>query len=153
MIKSHNLIFIFVLLISFVSSFFFEIPKDEGNSSLITFLSILIGFVMTAFTSLFSSKFVSSLYHEKDKEDNSLTLKHRLKNYFSLFFEFSILSVLFLLCIPNFSWKIPYIDKFFKITLGKNNFLLAIVVGNTLIFYFIFDYFCKIFIKENNNDK
>lgn len=113
--------------------------------ALIAFLSIITGFTLTAFSSIFSSKIVQKLFNIKDDENPSITLKHRLKNYFLFAFDGSLSSIIFLLIAPTKIYiNTPKINFF----IYKDFFILPIISFNIFIYYKITRYFSKIFIKE-----
>ena len=82
-----------IFVVSLVYSICFEI--NINTSAVITFLSIVIGFQMTAFALLFSSDTVKRLYNTKDENNPRLTLCHTLKNNYN--YIFSILSIIILI--------------------------------------------------------
>lgn len=146
MSKIDRIKFWILLLLSLIGSLYIhkQYPLIEYNfSDLVTFLSILTGFQITAFSLLFYSKIVSNLYKINDIDNPSKTLKHSLKNYYSFSLNLSILSIIFLLLIP---------DILFTVCI-KKLFVIPIVLANTFMFYKTNNFLYKIFIKETTNEK
>ena len=140
----------FLLFSYFFRSFLEGIAKlnikvvyNYNYDSIITFLSVVYGFFSMSFPLIFSSKLISKLYNKKDNEDNSITQKHRIKNYFIFSFYFSSVSIIFFLLFPN---KIT-IETFI---IKKTYFIMPIIFSNFFIYYRIIYYLSKIFIKEKN---
>ena len=145
MIKKHNIILLLVVIFSFISNIFYDIGNFQDYSAIVTYLSILTGFFMAAFSSIFSSKVVLSLYTIKDSENPSITLKHRLKNYFLFSFDFAICSILFMLLFPD-TVKLPFVGYI----ITKREFVIPILLSNSVLYYFIIRYLGKIFIKNSS---
>ena len=98
MYKKDNII-ILVIVTSFITiSFIFKIniPKDTINN-FITFFTVYLGFIMTAFAIMSSNQEIKKLYLKNDPEDSSIRLLHRLANYFIVNFIFIIFSITILL--------------------------------------------------------
>ena len=130
--------YFFILILSVVYSYFIRPQFDTTN--IITFLSIIMGFQITAFALLFSSDTVHLLYKQKDKEFPQLTLKHRLKNYYKNSFNTLLVSIIILLLCPS-HWIL------------LNLVTLPIILVNSYMLYTTNEYLYKIFIKEKENAK
>lgn len=138
----HKIILIILGVLSLVICFLYQNKTSENSyDAIVTFLSILFGFTLTAFTTLFSSKFVSDLYKTQDKENKYITLKHRLKNYFLTSFNISIVSIIFLLVFPN---KLTI----YNISFYKEMFIFPIILVNSCMYYILLHYLGKLFIKN-----
>lgn len=133
-----NKMYFFILILSVVYSYFIRPQFDTTN--IITFLSIIMGFQITAFALLFSSDTVHLLYKQKDKEFPQLTLKHRLKNYYKNSFNTLLVSIIILLLCPS-HWIL------------LNLVTLPIILVNSYMLYTTNEYLYKIFIKEKENAK
>lgn len=90
------IIFIIVSLLCF--KFHFSIEKQD-TSSIISFLSIYFGFLITSFSIMINSNEIKKLNLKKDPEDNSLTLLYRLANYYKFAIFASLFSILYVLSI------------------------------------------------------
>ena len=130
--------YFFILILSVVYSYFIRPQFDTTN--VITFLSIIMGFQITAFALLFSSDTVHLLYKQKDKEFPQLTLKHRLKNYYKNSFNTLLISIIILLLCPS-HWML------------LNLVTLPIILVNSYMLYTTNEYLYKIFIKEKEHAK
>lgn len=122
-----------ILVISLVYSICFEI--NINTSEVITFLSIVIGFQMTAFALLFSSDTVKRLYNTKDENNPRLTLCHTLKNNYKLAFNTLLISIVFLL-ITSDEYRLVHIA------------VLPIIFVNAYLLYNNANILYKIFIKD-----
>lgn len=134
-----NKIYIGVLFLSLVFSYFVDIQVDV--SDIVTFLSIIMGFQITAFSLLFTSDTVKELYKHKSSYNPTITQKHELKNYYKLSFNTSIVSIFILLFVPK---NLPSIGHLLY---------LPIVTLNCYTLYKTNQFLYKIFIKENSNTK
>lgn len=149
MTNIHKLGFISIILFSVLIEILFyndisgKITYDY--SAIITFLSIISGFILSGFSLLFSSTFVSSLYKVKDKENPQITLKHRLKNYFSLSFNVSIISVIILIIYPQY---IRFSYNKHSFCLEKDMLALPIILINTFLYIVLMNHICKVFVKQ-----
>lgn len=133
-----NKMYFFILILSVIYSYFIRPQFDTTN--VITFLSIIMGFQITAFALLFSSDTVHLLYKQKDKEFPQLTLKHRLKNYYKNSFNTLLISIIILLLCPS-HWML------------LNLVTLPIILVNSYMLYTTNEYLYKIFIKEKEHAK
>lgn len=145
--KDNCIIFIVSILIFFISikfRFSFFTTKNYDPANVITFLSIVLGFQTGAFALLFSSTIVRDLYKIKDSEDNKITLKHRLKNYYKSSFVASILSILFLILFDtNNELIIKNIFSDYFVCM-----IPCIIFINTFILFKTNSLLYKIFIKD-----
>lgn len=148
MYKKDNFIIcitsILMVIISVRFRFYFFTTKNYDPANVITFLSIILGFQTGAFALLFSSTTVRDLYKIKDLENNKITLKHRLKNYYKASFIVSILSILFLILFDTSNALI--VKNIFS-----NYFVCAIpciIFMNTFILFKTNSLLYKIFIKD-----
>lgn len=133
-----NKIYFSILILSIVYSYF--IRPQFNTTNIITFLSIIMGFQITAFALLFSSETVQLLYKQKDEKFPKLTLKHRLKNYYKDSFNTLLVSIILLLLCPS-HWRLLDVIT------------LPIILVNSYMLYDTNKYLYKIFMKENKNAK
>lgn len=100
MYKIDNFLAILIfLIISFLCfKFNFKLEKQDV-SSIISFLSIYFGFLITSFSIMINSDEVKKLNTKKDPEDNSLTLLYRLGNYYKFAIFSSLFTIIFLLLV------------------------------------------------------
>lgn len=144
MIFKDKIIFCVILIISIIFTIGFarEISGYKYDySAIITFISVIVGFLCTGFSILFNSSFIDSLYHIIDEENKSISLKHRIKNYFLFALRYSILSIIILLLYPE---KV----NFWGIDLLKQYLIIPIVISNSILYLILINYLSKIFIKN-----
>ena len=121
-------------------------PKSYSQfSELITFLSILIGFQITALSILFNSRILKVLYDKKNKVYR--TELHRLKSYFSYSIYFEIISIVALLILRD-----SYLFSLNEWTLCvyKSYLVLPIITGSVYCFLKISNDFFRIFVLLRN---
>lgn len=100
MIKGLDVLqIIFIFIISFVAGFFifFYNQNKDFFTELITFLSILFGFQITAFSVLFNSKSLSTLHKLQDETYGNRLEKLSRYFEFTFYIEFIIIVMLFIL--------------------------------------------------------
>ncbi len=144
MVKKDRIIFGLILICSIVITIIFASNIKQYKydySAIITFISVIVGFLCTGFSMLFNSAFIDSLYHIKDEENKQISLKHRIKNYFLFAFKYSIVSVVVLLLYPR---KINICG----LILWKQYLVVSIVVSNSALYLIFINYLSKIFIKN-----
>lgn len=137
--KIYICIFILLLIISLFFSSLVDIQADV--SDIVTFVSIVMGFQIAAFSLLFTSDTVKELYKHKSSSNPKITQKHELKNYYKLSFDISIISIFILLFVPK---NIPSIVHLLY---------LPIVLLNCCGLWVTNNFLYKIFIKESKNAK
>lgn len=81
--KIIKLILISVIAVFMLSSFLYLEKTIDAFGHIITFLSIITGFCITALSIIASSNFAKALYKKEDPKDNSKTLLHNLTNMFA----------------------------------------------------------------------
>lgn len=137
--------FILILLISIPIGYLILPKCYEQFSDLITFLSILIGFQITAISILFNSRIVNVLYDNKNK--SYITELHRLKAYFKYAINYELISVVLLLTFPK---EFPLSIFNHQIMFYKSYFVLPIILGSIFCFLKISNEFFRIFILPRN---
>lgn len=138
-------ILILLLLVSLPIGYFI-IPESYGQfSELITFLSILIGFQITALSILFNSRILKVLYDNKN--DVYRTELHRLKSYFSYSIYFEIISIVLLLILQD-SYHISFNE--WKLSVYKSYLVVPIIAGSVYCFLKISNDFFRIFVLPRN---
>lgn len=144
--KSKDMrILVLLLLLSFPIGYFIMPESYSQFSELITFLSILIGFQITALSILFNSRILRVLYNNKN--DVYRTELHRLKSYFSYSIYFEIISIVVLLILRE-SYNISINE--FKLSLYKSYLVIPIIAGSTYCFLKISNDLFRIFILPRN---
>lgn len=133
MSKKYKIAYWVVFILSCVFSQFYDWKLN--SSDIVAFVSIIMGFQITAFSLLFYSNVVQKLYNEKSLNNPNITLKHELKNYYSLSFNTSLITIMLILLVPN------------DILKQKISFITVCI--NSYMFYITNSFLYKIFIKES----
>lgn len=144
--KSKDRNILILLLLLSIPIGYFILPKSYNQfSELITFLSILIGFQITALSILFNSRILKILYDNKNKVYR--TELHRLKSYFSYSIYFEVTSIVVLLIFQD---SYSYSFKNWDLSLYKSYFVLPIITGSIYCFLKISNDFFRIFVLPRN---
>ena len=141
MYKRHIIVLIIIFLCSTIFSYYAKIDYLHNNflSNLITFLSITVGFIITSISILFSSNTIKNFYNEVDKEKNTITKLHRLKNYYNFAVLTAIISVVIALLLSLFEKQIVVF-----------HFILGVLAINVYIFIIMFSLLLNLFVFENS---
>lgn len=140
-----NIIFYLIIIASLILGYFVIPSCYNYYSELITFLSILIGFQITALSILFNSRILKVLYDKKDKTYK--TELHRLKVYFAYSIYFEITSIILLLVLQN-EYEFTIIN--YDICFYKSFLVLPIIFGSVYCFLKISNDFFRIFVLPRN---
>lgn len=145
-------IFIYIIFV-FVLSTYLNLDNSQYFSDIITFLSVTIGFSITALSIIATSQFSKELYKKEDKKNNSKTLLHTLIDKFKIaitVFLGTIVSILIFYYLDD----VNFVDyKFWKTHIS----IKTVLVGNTWlltilsIYHFVkvFNLFTKFIIKNS----
>jgi|SRR5690554_6701464 len=144
--KSKDKKILILLLLVSVPIGYLIMPKNYSQfSELITFLSILIGFQITALSILFNSRILKVLYDNKNKVYR--TELHRLKSYFSYSIYFEIISIVALLILRD-SYHFSLNE--WTLSVYKSYLVLPIITGSVYCFLKISNDFFRIFVLPRN---
>ena len=80
--KKIRMIVLSIFTIFMLSSFFHLEQTEKAFGHIITLLSIITGFCITALSIIATSNFAKDLYRQEDPDDNSRTLLHNLTDMF-----------------------------------------------------------------------
>lgn len=134
MYKNDNIFSIIILVVISILSYFIQTElSSDILTSLMTFLSIYFGFLITSFSILISSEEIKKLYKKADPEDNAINLLERLANYYKVAISSCILSVIIMLLLLIFN-----ITQIFFIILGL---VIYSIYPMRMIFKILFDVF------------
>jgi hypothetical protein len=140
MIKFSSLL----LFIIFVN--YFKIDNDKAHDSIIAFLSIGVGFCVTAISLLASSNFSKKLYSIESRKNNSMTLFHEFIAKFKKTFGLCILTILIVFIYKFLSTEnqtpatadVYLLFHYYKLELNFYFFKVSIVRSfNALIWFFL----------------
>ncbi|NME70747.1 hypothetical protein [Flammeovirga aprica] len=130
---------IIILIVTIIGSNRPEVKNDPLYNYILTFLSITIGFCITALTIIGSSKFSIKLYRLTSEKDRSKTLLHELTNNFKntlyLFVSVVILIIIDALVSPMFFYKhtvsleLAFLSTSFEFSLKSLLFIFIIFLS------------------------
>ena len=127
--------------------FFCINPSYQNYSDIITFLSIMIGFKITALAILFTSPLKKMLYDRRIKVYQ--TELHRLRDFYRHSLHWEVLCVILLFIIPNHIFTITLLG--IEIEIGKYLLVFPIVTGTAFCFYRIYQELLTIFVYPTND--
>lgn len=122
---------------------FFNFDNSKAFVSIITFLSITIGFTITALSIIANSSFSKQLYSREDSKDNSKTLLHILVDHFK-YSTFLFVTTIILIFIYFFFIEDESKCEIFSI-LG-NNISIPIILKATIWYSTIWSFICFIML-------
>lgn len=142
-----------ILLFSTVWNF----DNKDAFDTIATFLSITIGFTITALSIIATSSFSKHLYSLEDDKDNSRTLLHILISEFKISTVIFICTIGLILIFQFFtiSNNVLFYAKSYPISF---NVLLKSIIGYMTIvsfiyFFRLFDKFSKFVLQSAKNNK
>lgn len=134
-----------ILVILLMTKWNFD--NSSAFTSILTFLSIIAGFSITALSIIATSNFSKELYLKESPKNNSLTLLHELISIFknaTLLFIITIILILLFEFLSDVKWTILTV-KNYDITLCI--FLKAIIWYMTILSFGTFIYLLLTFSK------
>lgn len=140
-----SICFLIIIGLSFPVGYFIVPNCYKQYSEIITFLSILIGFQITAISILFNSRILNTLYDNKNKVYG--TELHKLKVYFKYSINFELTAIVLMLLLPNFI-NFCIINK--EIYLSKSLLVLPTITGSVYCFLKTSNELFRIFILPRN---
>lgn len=139
------LIFIGLTVASFIIGHRVIGVEFKDYSTLISFLSIVFGFLITSLSILYNSKLLNVLYDTKSKVYR--TELHRLKAYFAFSLNFLILVIVLLLILEE---KVTIEIKEYILDLYKSWLILPILVNTFYCFSKISSLLLRYFVIKRN---
>ena len=154
---------VLLFLSTIISTCFSRFQADTSDTfeMMMGFMSIIIGFSVTALSIVATSNFSKTLYKIEDKTDNSKTLLHNLVDVFKTSTGFFIVNIISIFVYSIFSndWLIKtngFIPDLFELPLNKvsvANILQALIWSLLVIsifeFYHLFKLFCNYVIQNS----
>ena len=134
-----------VIVIFFLSTYLYLDKSDLAFGHIITFLSIITGFCITALSIISTSNFAKELYKLEDPKDNSKTLLHNLIDTFRNCILSSSITIVLILATFYFSnivfCRIEFLKTFISVKTvivgGIWYFtIVAIIIFIKLVFLF-----------------
>jgi hypothetical protein len=136
-------IFIILILISTIIGYFFWDNEFHGYSDIVTLLSIIIGFEITSLSIIFNTPLKKTLYDRKIK--NYKTELHRLRDFYRFSIYVSLISVVLVILVPDFSFRICD-----SVTLKKSIVVLPIMCSSIYCFVRLCNDLFQIFVYPTN---
>ena len=149
----------YIIFLAFIgiTSFYLSTKINLNSnvfSTIATFLSITIGFTITALSIIATSKFSKKLYEVESDEDNSKTLLHVLVHAFkksTVFFIITIALIIFLGLFPdNEEILFSFLDIGFDFIKILEIVILLFTVISVLSFIDLLFTFSKFVIKSGS---
>ena len=147
--KSYLIYLIALPTIGFMS-YFFEDDNSTAFGDLVTFLSIIIGFTITALSIIATSTLSQKLYNKELKKNNSKTLLHKLVDkfkYSTILFTFIIALILVYQFSESSLFKIKMFDKVIESKTIFRNIIWYLSLFAFIEFISLFNLFAKFIIK------
>lgn len=120
--------------------------KFNRYSEIVTLLSIIIGFEITSLSILFNSPLKKTLYDRSIKHYK--TELHRLRDLYRFSIYVSLIAVLLVILLPEFTLTICE-----KITIHKSIIVLPILSSSVYCFIKLCNDLFRIFVYPTNDNK
>lgn len=110
MYKSDTIILSIIILGVIAVEIFFkpDFSHENNLNSIISFLSIYFGFLITSFSIMINSDELKKLYKKTDSENNGMNLLERLAEYYKLSIFSTLLTIICILLIILFNINFLY---------------------------------------------
>lgn len=121
-----------------LSTYLYLEKTDEAFGHVITFLSIITGFSITALSIIATSNFAKVLYQQEDPKDNSRTLLHKLTNIFKnciLYSAIGVVAILGYFYLKEIEFETYY---FWCTSISVKNLIVGIIWFVTIIAIVLF---------------
>lgn len=130
--RSHKRIVLCVSLCGFVISYIMKIDYDVSLlNSIMTVLSIIMGFNVTAISTLYSKKFICILHRRIDKDLPGQTQLQTLKNYFALNSNMTLVTIVYLILYQLIITKCHFIVlTYLDVEMFLSSLILPLVLIN-----------------------
>ena len=130
----------------------FNIENSNAFSSILTLISIVLGFSVTALSIIATSSFSKKLFKTESSNNNSLTLLHELVNSFK-YSSYIYLSTILMILIFHFlgSWdskSINFLKICFSVKKVLNSYIWYSTMCSLWAFIKVFSTFSKFVIKN-----
>lgn len=150
MYKRHKREIWVIGVASLTLSFVLKLDVDTDLiNSLMTVLSIVFGFNITAISTLYSRKFIINLHKIIDNEKPGQTQLQTLKNYFTISSNTTLAAIVYLVLYQLFIKKCRYVlFSFLEVELFLTSLILPLVLVNICVVVFLVKIFLKGLIYE-----
>lgn len=150
MYNSHEkLIWVFGIS-TFVLSNLLKLYYDAALlNSIMTVLSIIFGFNVTAISTLYSRKFIANLHKKIDLNKPGQTQLQTLKSYFAISCKMALTTIMYLVLYQLLIAKCKYILlNLLDIELLLTSLILPLISMNIILLLFLLKVFLKGLISE-----
>ena len=137
------IIYVLLIIVSTIIGYFFWNKEFSGYSDIVTLLSIIIGFEVTSLSIIFNTPLKKTLYDREIKHYR--TELHRLRDYYRFSIYVGLISVVVVILVPNFTFKISEC-----ITIHKGIIVLPIMCSSVYCFMKLCNNLFKIFVYPTN---
>lgn len=150
MYKKHLIILLSLGLLAFVISYALRLRFDESLlNSIMTILSIIFGFNVTAISALYSKAFIANLHKRIDEVTKGQTQLQTLKQYFSLSCKLSLSTIMYLILYQLFEeMSKEIVSSFLDVALFFSSLILSLVLANIFVLLFLLKVFLNGLISE-----
>ena len=127
-----------LIIIFFLSTYLYLEKSDLAFGHIITFLSIITGFCITALSIISTSNFAKELYKLEDPKNNSKTLLHNLTDTFRNCILSSSITIVLILATFYFSNVVFYRVYFIKSCISVKTVIIGGIWYFTIVSIIIF---------------
>lgn len=127
-----------IIIIFFLSTYLYLEKTDLAFGHIITFLSIITGFCITALSIIATSNFAKELYKIEDPKDNAKTLLHNLTNTFTNGILSSSITIVLILILYYLSSVCFYRIEFLRTSISAKTVITGTIWYFTIISIIIF---------------
>ena len=127
-----------IIIIFLLSTYLYLENTDLAFGHIITFLSIITGFCITALSIISTSNFAKQLYKFEDPKNNSKTLLHNIMDTFKNCILSSSTAIVFILVTFYFSNVVFYKIEFLRTCISIKSVLIGVVWYFTIVSIIIF---------------
>lgn len=155
--KRIKLIILSFIIIFFLSTYLYLEKTDLAFGHIITFLSIITGFCITALSIIATSNFAKNLYNQEDPENNSKTLLHNLTDTFTNGILSSSIAIVLILLLYYFSdivfHRFEFLNTFISIQSLITGGIWYFTIISIIIFIKLVFLFSKFVIQSAKRQK
>ena len=137
---------IILIILSFSFNLFFDLKSIKISNDILTIMSILLGFYITAISTLFGSKIIKEYGQLRDSNISYQTKLGTLLKYFKSSVYTAFFTIFFSLIFSLFKGK-NYLKEF-----HLNELASAILTSSTIVSLFLFYLLIKIFFALFYNE-
>lgn len=154
MYKKHYIIILVLGLFAFTISYALRLRFDESLlNSIMTVLSIIFGFNITAISTLYNKKFIANLHKKVDEVFKGQTQLQTLKQYFSMSCKLSLSTIMYLILYQLFvEMSKAIVSTYLDFELLLTSLILPLVSVNICVLLLLLKVFLNGLISEAQSD-